>query len=116
MDTQLHAAATAALGWIDEIYPPNIFDGSSGDEGPVRIVEIRENLRLALAPHAVGEWQPLSDGMYYDVEVAHNGSELSMIAVDAHDLEWPTETDLPPDIRLCRYTVPQAERTPTLPE
>lgn len=44
----LDMAATAALGWIDEIYPPDIFDGSSGDEGPVQIVEIRENLRKAL--------------------------------------------------------------------
>lgn len=44
----MHIAATAALGWIDEIYPPDIFDGSSGDEGPVRIVGIRENLRKAL--------------------------------------------------------------------
>lgn len=49
----LHEAATAALGWIDEIYPAAVFDGSSGDEGPIRIVAIRENLRQAL-----GEAQP----------------------------------------------------------
>jgi hypothetical protein len=45
---ELRAAAIPALEWIDEIYPADIFDGSSGDEGPVRIVAIRENLRRAL--------------------------------------------------------------------
>lgn len=44
----LEEAAADALEWIDEIYPPDIFDGSSGDEGPVRIVAIRENLRTTL--------------------------------------------------------------------
>src|SRR5436190_8201204 len=44
----LHLAAAAALGWIDEIYPAEVFDGSSGDEGPVRIAAIRETLRKAL--------------------------------------------------------------------
>lgn len=44
----LLTAAAAALEWIDEIYRADIFDGSSGDEGPVRIVAIRENLRRAL--------------------------------------------------------------------
>jgi hypothetical protein len=44
----LRAAAADALEWIDEIYPADVFDGSSGDEGPVRIVAIRENLRRAL--------------------------------------------------------------------
>jgi len=45
---KLHEAASPALDWIDEIYPPDVFDGSSGDEGPVRIAAIRENLRKAL--------------------------------------------------------------------
>lgn len=47
-DDQL-ATIDAALEWIDEIYPAEIFDGSSGDEGPVRIVAIREKLRQTLA-------------------------------------------------------------------
>jgi hypothetical protein len=53
--SELEAAAIPALAWMDsvpqasdEIYPPGIFDGSSGDEGPVRIAAIRENLRQAL--------------------------------------------------------------------
>jgi hypothetical protein len=45
---QLRNASAAALGWIEEYYPASVFDGSSGDEGPVRIVAIRENLRQAL--------------------------------------------------------------------
>lgn len=58
----LEPAAIAALGWIDEIYPPDIFDGSSGDEGPVQIVEIRENLRKALQPQpSPSAGQPQAD-------------------------------------------------------
>jgi hypothetical protein len=45
---RLRNASAAALGWIEEYYPASVFDGSSGDEGPVRIVAIRENLRQAL--------------------------------------------------------------------
>lgn len=52
---ELHRWASAALSWIDEIYPADIFDGSSGDEGPVRIVEIRENLRQALTTTTPGQ-------------------------------------------------------------
>lgn len=44
----LRQAALAALGWLDAIYPPAIFDGSSGDEGAIEIVAIRENLRHAI--------------------------------------------------------------------
>lgn len=40
--------AQAALGWIDDIWPANIFDGSSGDIGPVTIARIREDLRKAI--------------------------------------------------------------------
>lgn len=54
-------AAQAALGWIDDIYPPNIFDGSSGDPGPVQIVEIRENLRTALKGSQPGQQAQLPD-------------------------------------------------------
>lgn len=45
---ELRAVTSPALVWIDEIYPADVFDGSSLDEGPVRIVAIRENLRRAL--------------------------------------------------------------------
>jgi hypothetical protein len=45
---ELAFAASLALTWFDERYPPDVFDGSSGDEGPTRIVAIRENLRRAL--------------------------------------------------------------------
>jgi hypothetical protein len=45
---ELEEAASPALGWIDEIYPPSVFDGSSGDSGAVEIVAIREALRQAL--------------------------------------------------------------------
>jgi len=47
-DTLLQHAAQAALGWIDDIYPPDLFDGSSGDFGEEQIVAIRETLRAAL--------------------------------------------------------------------
>ena len=30
--------------WQDECYPPDIFDGSSGDEGDIKVVEIRKVL------------------------------------------------------------------------
>lgn len=45
-------------------------------------------------------WKPLPDGVYYDVEVM--GNEIGMVAVDAHGIEWPTETALPDYIRLCQ--------------
>lgn len=48
--THLSNAATAALGWIDYIYPPDIFIGlaEDADEGVIEIAMIRENLRQAL--------------------------------------------------------------------
>jgi len=45
----LLAACEAALGWIDQTYPPAIFTGESGDEGAVGIVRIREQARAAIA-------------------------------------------------------------------
>jgi hypothetical protein len=44
---QRHALELVAAWWADT-YPPDVFDGSSGDEGPRRVVEIREALKAAL--------------------------------------------------------------------
>jgi len=34
--------------WFDEIYPADVFDGSSGDPGAVKVVYFREKLRAVV--------------------------------------------------------------------
>lgn len=46
---RLRDAAIPALEWFEQVYPADVFTGISGDEGAVKVVEIRENLRAALA-------------------------------------------------------------------
>lgn len=53
----LLTACQALLDWLNEIYPPRVFDGSSGDSGPVRIVALRAQAEAAIA-HATGADRP----------------------------------------------------------
>lgn len=84
----LRQAAEEALTWIDERWPADVFDGSSGDEGPVRIATVREQLRAALAAPAppdvdqagvmlaapAGKWQPVVNGELDDLTYIQNGT------------------------------------------
>lgn len=40
--------------WWDDIYPADIFTGVSGDEGAIRVVEIREILNKLNAIEKIG--------------------------------------------------------------
>lgn len=46
---RLLGAAKGADGWFQDVYPPDAFDGSSGDPGAVRVTEIRDDLFDALS-------------------------------------------------------------------
>jgi hypothetical protein len=46
---RLLGAAKGADGWFQDVYPPDSFDGSSGDPGAVRVTEIRDDLFDALS-------------------------------------------------------------------
>lgn len=42
-------ALRALLDWLNEIWPPDIFTGESGDPGAVRVATLREQATAALA-------------------------------------------------------------------
>ncbi len=48
-DRLLGACRNVLETWWDRVYPEDVFDGSSGDEGALEVVRIRKMLRAAIA-------------------------------------------------------------------